>query len=110
MDNLLDRESNSNKNVQALLPATSWTGHTCTDGSRLIFSPPGLRVRRRPCVTIGHFGRGRGDLCVHLRIYSQHSPGVIAPTRFGISLTLAEFNIIVDRITRFLGTDAEAAA
>lgn len=87
----------------------SWVDSKTTDGSTLIFTPAGLRCRKRPVVTLGTFGRGRGDVAVHFRQYAEQSPGVIAPTRDGCSLTLAELEIVVERLRRMVGAVSEAA-
>ncbi|MEX1187508.1 MAG: hypothetical protein WEA80_13055 [Gemmatimonadaceae bacterium] len=90
-------------------PVTSWAGFRTTDGSKLIFSPPGLRTRKRPCVTIGRFRRGRGDIAIHFRIYHEQAPGVLAISRDGISLSLAELDIIEERVARIVGADTTEA-
>lgn len=67
-------------------------------GGILLFTAPGKKERRRPCVVLGSFGDGTP--CLHFRQYALQQPGFLAPTRFGISLTLAELDLLVERIRR----------
>jgi hypothetical protein len=67
-------------------------------GGVLIFTTRGKKERRRPCVVLGSFGDGTP--CLHFRQYALQQPGFLAPTRFGISLTLPELNDAVERIRK----------
>lgn len=92
------------------MSAGRWSDFKTTDGSTLLFTPPGLHTRKRPCVVLGKFVRGRGDVAIHFRVYHEHSPGILVISRDGITLSLAELDIVVERIKRLLGADAEVAA
>lgn len=74
----------------------------CVQGGILLFTPPHMNARRRPCVVLGQFSNGTP--AVHFRQYSLQRPDFLAPTRDGISLTLAELEIVYERVAAVMAS------
>lgn len=93
MTKIHDLEVTDNKNSIAI----KGKQFRIVGGGILLWTPPNLtRSRRRPCVTTGSFSNGTP--CINFRQFSEQGPGLLAPTRDGISLTISELNEVVEKI------------
>lgn len=68
-----------------------------TSGEVLLYSPPNITTRNRPCISLGRFRDGTWAL--HFRQYAldEKSAGGVRITRDGASFTIAEVELGINK-------------